>query len=256
MVRWSLAIVFVVVATACAPDEASRSTARPSPSASAATVSPRPAVSSEPSERLPDPITVKGLPESGIVVDNGRDVLLLSDEGKVVRRFRNFIVAGNPGSSVVWLQKGRDHFRIAVRGDMLLPVASKEARSVMHEEGVAPDLPPPPGSKIHGKVAGRWRYAYTSPQGDTLVQWSGECEVPAAYWRTGTELELVTGGIELEGAPESIALGWSRAGDAIVLLGEGHCGTAGDPPGIYAFSAPGEGRLIFKTKPGARGDMW
>ena len=196
-----------------------------------------------------------GLPETGIAVTHGQDVLLLDDEGHLFKKMRGYEVAGNTGAPVLWLQKGRNYYRIAVRRELLLPVERKEARSLIYEES-APDLPPPPGTKQRGEIVGHWRYAYTSPQGNTLAQWSGECEVPTAYWRTGTEQEIVTGGLKLKGAPESLALGWSRAGEALVLLGEGYCGFAGDPPGVYAFSAPGEGRLIFETKRGARADMW
>lgn len=130
----------------------------------------------------------------------------------------------------------------------------------MYDEAPPPSLRPP--EEARGPVpgsgySGRWRYAYERLDGVVLAQWSGECEVPTAYWREpGGRPEIVTGGHDLGRAPESFALGWAPDGRAVVQLWDGYCGTGGDPPGIYAFRSPGARTLLFETPPHASADMW
>jgi hypothetical protein len=44
-----------------------------------------------------------------------------------------------------------------------------------------------------------------------------------------------------------VALGWTPDGAALVFLPQGACGGSAPDPGIYRYSAPGEGELIFAT---------
>jgi hypothetical protein len=98
----------------------------------------------------------------------------------------------------------------------------------MYAEGREPDLRLPDDATVDGRVAGRWRYAYTS--GDRPpAQWSGECEVPTAFWVSGGAPRVITGETRLARAPESIPLGWSPQDEAVVIPGEGACGDAGNP---------------------------
>ena len=93
---------------------------------------------------------------------------------------------------------------------------------------------------------GHWRQLFLSPDGETLLaQWSGECEIPTAFFLSadGSELRTVTGQSYGE-APESMALGWSRDGRAEVELWEGLCGKAADRPGVYLID-PATGSATF-----------
>ena len=134
----------------------------------------------------------------------------------------------------------------------MIPVA-KSALQTAEED--YPDLAAPRGTRYKGQVVGHWRYAFD--RGSVrLAQWSGECEAPTAYWIEGGTQTIVTGEGSIGEAPESIALGWLPGGRGAVYLGEGACGGRGDPPGIYAFTAPGRGTLLFETPRFASVEMW
>jgi hypothetical protein len=204
------------------------------------------------------PILLGNLPEAGVVVGSGHGVTFVDLEGTTVAILRGFQVAGNPGSPGVWLQQRRNYFLLDVDQGALVPVSAGEARVVIYDEGKEPQLvPPPTQGGQNGEPLGHWRYAYGSPSGVTLAQWSGECEVPTAYWidESGTA-RIVTGERSVSHAPESLALGWSPDQRAVLFLPQGACGGSGSPPGIYLYSAPGVGRLIFETEPASSADMW
>jgi hypothetical protein len=120
------------------------------------------------------------------------------------------------------------------------------------------DLPAP---QLHGKpIAGHWRFAVESPRyaGRLLAQWSGECEVPTAYFVEPDEHEIdpVTGEEDVSTAPESFALGWTFLGRAVVFLPQGACGSSEDSPGVYLFRGPGRGRLLVESSDGGAARMW
>jgi hypothetical protein len=213
----------------------------------------------------PVPVPIGDLPEAGVVVgtshrDAGAGSLatFIDLDGKTVATLRGYDIAGNPGSPGVWLQRGRNYFLLDVDQRALVPVPVDEARMVIYDEGPEPQLASPANQgNRNNEPLGHWRYAYSSPSGVTLAQWSGECEVPTAYWidESGTA-RIVTGERSVTHAPESLALGWSPDQRAVLFLPEGTCGGSGNPPGIYLYSAPGVGRLIFETEPGSFADMW
>lgn len=183
-------------------------------------------------------------------------MLLVGVDGTVLERLGRFRLAGNPGAPGIWLQRGKEYFRLDVRGRaQLTPVSRAVARRSSYDEGPEPGLPPPDVARVRGRVAGHWRYAYRS-RGRTLAQWSGECEMPTAFWVEGDTTRIVTGEDRLTGAPKSVALGWSSQGEAFVILEIAYCGTTGDLPGVYRFTAPGRGTLVFETKGDATAEMW
>jgi hypothetical protein len=84
------------------------------------------------------------------------------------------------------------------------------------------------GRKLLSRRRGYWRSAELSPDRHSLLlQWSGECEVPTAY------LARADGGGLRAAAPESVALGWTRSGRAVVDLPRGGCAGSTRRPGIY-----------------------
>ncbi len=117
---------------------------------------------------------------------------------------------------------------------------------VEREAGVLPPGPTPTASDA-GK-AGHWAWAALSPDGTTiLAQWSAECEVPIAFLveAAGGKPLSVTGEDDWAKSPESIALGWTVDGRAIVFLPKGPaCGTGAASPGIYLYSRAGAGELL------------
>ena len=85
-------------------------------------------------------------------------------------------------------------------------------------------------------VHGHWRDAWLSPDGTTLLaQWSGECEVPTAFFvpAAGGHLRPVTGERDWRNSPESVGGGWARDGRARVALLGGACGVGHPEPGEY-----------------------
>jgi hypothetical protein len=184
--------------------------------------------------------------------------MLVDLDGAVVTTLEGYEITGNPGAPGVWLQRGSNYFKLeAIRGE-LAPVAKSQAREVMYDEGPQPSMPPSAGLVgPGGQIAGHWRYAITSSSGPTLAQWSGECEVPTAFWiaENGT-VRIVTGESDVSPAPESLGLGWTQNEKAVVSLPEGACASGADSPGIYLYSAPGIGRLVYRTEDGSIVDSW
>jgi hypothetical protein len=102
----------------------------------------------------------------------------------------------------------------------------------------------PPYANPRGP-GGYWQYVRVAPDGRRiLAQWSGECESPAAFF--------VTAGKWLEAgakSDESIVLGWSRAGRAVVYFPQGLCGgTFHAGPGVYALGRGKPQRLVPTTR--------
>lgn len=103
----------------------------------------------------------------------------------------------------------------------------------------------PPVAKVHGRWAGHWRSLHVSPDGMMLlVTWSGECEIPTAYF-----LPAAGGGLRsVAGKVESVGLGWSKAGEARVELLGGACGHGTKKPGVYLVD-PESGSRKFVEGP-------
>lgn len=101
-----------------------------------------------------------------------------------------------------------------------------------------------------GEPLGGWEWAAASPDGETiLAQWSGTCEVPHAFVipARGGRPRTITGETPNR-APESIALGWTTDGRAIVFVPrEPGCGD-GSGPGVYLVSLAGERTFLAAAK--------
>jgi hypothetical protein len=205
---------------------------------------------------LAKPVRLPALPQRGFVTGARKGVTFRDEAGTVLLELKGYELLGNSGAPGVWFKGARrTYFRLAVAKRRLVPVAAKVARDVAYDEGPEPDLPTPPVKRVNGRIPGRWRFMLPSPDGDvSLAQWSGECEVPTAYWieRGATPRAVVDRG----GLVSSVALGWATDGRALVHAEYGHCGGSGNPPGVYAFSAPLEGELIFRTGPFTSVKMW
>jgi hypothetical protein len=192
-----------------------------------------------------EPIPIEGLPAAGVAVSGDDAVVLVDLEGAVVSELPGFAIVGNPGAPGIWLERDGSFYVLSDALAQLVPVTEEEANDRAYDEGPEPSLPPPPD-----EPAGRWRYAIETVPAAVLAQWSGECEVPVAYWIEGGDTEIVTGGLDPSAAPSSLALGWSDD-EAIVQVSQGACGGTTDDPGIYRFSAPGSGRLVYPVPDGA-----
>ena len=99
------------------------------------------------------------------------------------------------------------------------------------------------GSPI-GRLGTQWRGywgggAELGPDGRTiLATFIAECESPTMYFVdlvTGRAYQPQTGG-EIR---ESVGMGWSAAGEAIVNFTTGVCGSAADEPGVYRLRPDG-----------------
>ena len=136
-------------------------------------------------------------------------------------------------------------------------VSGGELLSCLRTPGGEPLLLRAPGGTARSVVpamadrAGHWRNAFTSPDGRRLLlTWSAECEVPTAFFApaSGGRPIPVTGEANWTKAPESVALGWTRDGRALVYLGRGLCATGARRPGVYAFH---DGGSTYVTGPAA-----
>ena len=106
-----------------------------------------------------------------------------------------------------------------------------------------------PAERTERGPAGHWVYVRVSPHGRTLLaQWSGECEIPVAFVIARAAQPRPAGAKTLAGAPESVALGWTSSGDAVVDFGQGVCGSAyHGGPGVYTVSPNGKLKLVVAT---------
>jgi hypothetical protein len=104
------------------------------------------------------------------------------------------------------------------------------------------------GRKVLSRRGGYWRSVELSPDRKTLLlQWSGECESQTAYLARadGSGLRPV--------GTESLALGWTRGGRAVLDLPRGACGATFRRPGIYLLD-PRSRRASFVYS--GRGRLW
>lgn len=108
-----------------------------------------------------------------------------------------------------------------------------------------------PFPMVSGNVPGSWQWASVSPDGETiLAQWSGECEVPNAFFvdaRGGTPRPAAGPGSSQDPISQpSEGLGWTTDGRAIIFVPEQPgCGSSGNP-GVFLVDPvrPGEDERI------------
>jgi hypothetical protein len=228
---------------------------------------PSTASDASPSARQPRAVVLPRLPEQGVVVEDGGSVVLVDLDGRVITRLRGFELYYQrtvPGPVV--LRRDRDeYFVLHVGSHTVGPLTSRDdasALSPQFQAGFGPDadpeLPYPVGTRIEDQPelrSGFWAYALPSPDGSrVLAQWSGECEVPNAFFVEEGSAVTVDGYRSIVRAADSIALGWTPDGRAVVMLFGGACSNGIDRPGVYVFEAPGAGELMFETDGSAR--MW
>jgi hypothetical protein len=104
------------------------------------------------------------------------------------------------------------------------------------------------GRKLLGRRSGYWSSVELSPdRRSLLLQWSGECESQTAYLARADG-----GGLRAVGR-ESVALGWTRSGRAVLDLPRGACAGSGRRPGIYLLD-PRARRVSFVYR--GHGRLW
>lgn len=157
-------------------------------------------------------------------------------------RAKDYQAVGNHGSSsyrLCWRPVGNEHgvfLRVEGGTETTLPLAPPG---------------PTPSTKYAGR-AGHWYWAALSPDGSRFVaQWSGECEVPNAFFVSldGGKPVSVTGERDWAKSPNTEAFGWTTDGQAIVFIPtKPACGTGIFRPGIYLVSESCSRELIWAGK--------
>ena len=183
-----------------------------------------------------DPQRLPALPREFLAVRRGGETVLVRLDGSIIGHLRGLrLTPAMNGDAPVLLGHPRS-FTIDRAHRRLAPPRPPEASSAGLARRVAP-------ASRHGL----WIAAFRSPDGKRLLlQWSDECETPYAFLAPagGGKATLVTGRRALGSAPESLALGWTRDGRALVLLPHGACAAGSNSPGVYAFAADGARRLV------------
>lgn len=129
---------------------------------------------------------------------------------------------------------------------------------------VEEDAPDEPGADVMlpsvpagTTLTGHWRWTVRSPVGDVrLAQWSGECEIPVAFFvDPDGAIRHVLGGDWLD-APNTTGLGWLPDGRALVAVAspDPGCGTGSPEPGVYAIDPDTGERARFEGIDG--GIVW
>jgi hypothetical protein len=225
---------------------------------------PTPTVSTDgpsPTGSEPHVIQLRRIPEQGVAVDHGGSVVLHDlFTGRAIQRLNGFAIYDPTAAPAhLVLERGGTYYVLEEFRRVLRPLASRQAaaRLAGHDQ---PGLRLPRPASGGTPLAGHWRYASTDPRyGDReLAQWSGECEVPTAFFVDLDEHDVtpVTGETDPATAPESFAEGWTKRGQAVVFLPRGACGAGATKPGVYLFRSPGKGRLLVTTPPDAFVHMW
>jgi hypothetical protein len=191
---------------------------------------------------------VAALPPQGLVTRAAAGVVLVDMRGHVLRRLDGFRLdevaepARRPRE--VLLRKGSVSYALGPRG--VRPVPRLRGGWTRTATGCHPGPAPfvicgypwsrrarPSkiylrGRKLLSRRGGYWRSVELSPDRRTLLlQWSGECESQTAFLAraNGSGLRPV--------ATESVALGWTLSGRAVVDLPRGACAGSARRPGIY-----------------------
>jgi hypothetical protein len=186
-----ITVAAALLSAACAAP--SQPQPRASVSAPATTV-PSPMPSPSPADGRRGPVVLPRLPPQGIAIEDGTAVVFVDLEGRVVARLRGFELYYEwtvPGP-VVLRRSRAEFFVLRVRSHTVRPLSRDEAFAIspQFESGFGPDadpgLPYPTGTRVEGHPelgSGFWAYALPSPDGSSLLaQWSGECEVPHAFF--------------------------------------------------------------------------
>jgi hypothetical protein len=257
-------VVLAIALVSCrteqrASDPVATSAAPPETATSSSLTSAGPSGTATPTMASPDPprtIDVGSLPREGVAVDLGHVVVLIDLDGRILDRLPGSSLYYNwtvPGEVV--LRQGDSFFVLRVEHGLFRLLPSREAAADIDPQFQRHVGLPRPVDTVPG--GGSWGYALPGPSGLVLAQWSGECEVPNAMFVTPGQSPVgVTGEQRLSRAPESRALGWDDRGRAIVHLQEGECGTSFERPGIYAFTGPGVGELVYRDRKLFEARMW
>jgi hypothetical protein len=243
----------------CASDPATRSSDTPE-GAGAAAENPATYGSAAPSE-----IPLAQLPARGIAVDERGGVALVRLDGHVIDHLAGFDLYYEwtvPGEVILRTQGA--YYVLRTESHVLERLASGKAASALvpqFQDGVDPvaerylDLEKPDSAP---DASGFWAYALRSPNETMLLgQWSGECEVPMAFFlsETGTDPRPVVGGPELIDVPNSRALGWTAHAHAVVHVMDGACGLRGRP-GVYLIDPAGGTELVVRVPTSGGARMW
>ena len=206
-------------------------------------------------------VEIGRVPAAGVDIGDEREhvVMLIGLDGNVFGRLHAFTLEYANGSvpGVVLVSFERSTYRLDVSRGRLVRTTRQAGDLVDQGDGEV-GLRPPIGSMVDGTRAGSWLWAERSPDGRWwLAQWSGECETPSVYLaRAGERPVSVTGARRVSNAVEAFALGWTDDGRALVQLLQPSCGRGFHDPGIYAFTAPGEGQLVYATRGLVFARMW
>jgi hypothetical protein len=249
-----LAAVVGATSTACGAEAPAADPAEASPAAAASA-----------STRQGEAPTLPRLPAEVLAVTRGRTTTFMTLEGRELARVRGYSAWTSAGPLLqrgdrLWTVRDgravlvRERWDVNVRGygngcGVLALVGRAELLSCSSVRGGAkPLLLRHPGKEARplvpplARLSGQWRNAFTSPdRRRLLLTWSAECEVPTAVVApmSGARARAVTGEADWAKAPESVALGWTRDGRALVHLTGGACGSGASRPGVYAFDANG-----------------
>jgi hypothetical protein len=211
------------------------------------------------------------LPSQGLVTRAAAGVVLVDVRGHVLRRLDGFRLdevaepARRPRE--VLLRKGSVSYAVGSRG--VRPVPRLHGGWPRTETGCHPGPAPfticgypwsrrarPStiylrGRKVLSRRDGYWRSVELSPDRETLLlQWSGECESQTAYLAHADGRGLRPIAAE---SVESMALGWTRSGRAVVDLPRGACAGSARRPGIYLVE-PRSRRISFVYR--GHGRLW
>jgi hypothetical protein len=210
---------------------------------------------------------VAALPPQGLAIRAAAGVVLVDGRGHVLRRLDGFrideVAEPTRRPCEVLLRKGSVSYALGSRG--VRPVSRLRGGWPRTQTGCHPGPAPfvicgypwsrrarPStiylrGRKVLSRKGGYWRSVELSPDRKALLlQWSGECESQTAYLARadGSRLRSV--------ATESVALGWTWSGRAVVDLPKGACAPSARRPGTYlldprtrraSFVYRGHGRL-------------
>lgn len=230
-----------------------------------------PGISGDPAPSWTGP-DVSELPPSGIVITQDSEMVFYDFDGDEVARAtgpvatllesssHRMLVSVRPGGEVDAAPIDRAETPNGCQfassaGGVWVALCGGEPQQPQVIEVVSPtgDRRPLAEPPADSNDLGHWRWAVPSPDGRwILATWSGECEARTAFLipnNGDAAATTVYGQAGLDGATNSVGIGWTPDGRAIVQLGTGACGTGADEPGVYLFDPSGRENRLLVSRP-------
>jgi hypothetical protein len=191
--------------------------------------------------------SLPSLPQAGLAVQTTTGVKLVDLEGKELAHLDGYTLTINwrPDQTVSVQDPLKQRLALDPATNTLVPASEPPPQ----QPSDWPTIPPPPPTADVTVVNGHWASVVPSPDGQTLLgQWSGECEVPAAFFIPNDGEARSVWAPNWPEAQDTLALGWAPDGRAVIfLMGDFGCGEPAPDEGVYLVDLNRNKQFVIST---------